>query len=41
MNILDLEKSLFKYNYMSNIDYLNSIIDDQVSQAYYLIKKML
>ena len=26
--ILDLEKSLFKYQYMSNIDYLNSIIDD-------------
>ena len=32
MNILDLEKSLFKYNYMSNIDYLNSIIDDQYEE---------
>ena len=26
--ILNLEKSLFKYEYMSNIEYLNSIIDD-------------
>jgi len=26
--ILELEKSLFKYKFMSNIEYLNSIIDD-------------
>lgn len=26
--ILNLEKSLFKYEYTSNIEYLNSIIDD-------------
>ena len=26
--ILNLEKSLFKYEYMSNIEYLDSIIDD-------------
>ena len=27
--ILKLEKSLFKYEYMSNIEYLNKIIDDK------------
>ena len=27
--ILELEKSLFKYEYMTDIAYLNEIIDDQ------------
>lgn len=27
--ILELEKSLFKYEFMSNIDYLNEIVDDK------------
>ena len=27
--ILELEKSLFKYEFMSNISYLNEIIDDK------------
>lgn len=28
MNILNLEKSLFKLEYMNDVDYLNNIIDD-------------
>ena len=27
--ILELEKSLFKYEFMSDIEYLNKIIDDK------------
>ena len=30
--ILNLEKSLFKYEYMSNIEYLDSIIDDNYEE---------
>ena len=41
-NILELEKSLFKYEYMSNVDYLNSVIDDsylEVGKSGYKITK--
>ena len=30
--ILELEKSLFKYEYMSNIKYLDDIIDDNYTE---------
>ena len=31
-NILELEKSLFKYEYMSNKEYLDNIIDDNYKE---------
>lgn len=31
--ILELEKSLFKLEYVSNLDYLNSIIDDSYEEV--------
>ena len=31
--LLKLEKSLFKYEYMSNLDYLNNIIDDRYEEV--------
>ena len=40
--ILELEKSLFKYEYMSDVDYLNNVIDDsylEVGKSGYKITK--
>ena len=40
--ILELEKSLFKYEYISDVDYLNNVIDDsylEVGKSGYKITK--